>query len=110
MIRETLFLFAPAGQSPGASMTLFLFQMVAIVAIFYFLIIRPKMQQEKQHRERLAQIKRGDEIVTAGGIIGEVLHVEDNRLTIRSDQSRLVVQRDRVAEVIPGGAKKPAKS
>jgi preprotein translocase subunit YajC len=104
VIRETLFLFAPAGQSPGASTMIFVFQMVAIIAIFYFLIIRPKVQQERKHRERLAQIKRGDEIVTVGGIVGEVLHVKDNRLTIKSGDSRLIVQRDRVAEVSSGGS------
>jgi preprotein translocase YajC subunit len=53
-------------------MAIFLFQMLAILGIFYFLIIRPKVQQEKKHRERLNQVKRGDEIVTAGGIVGEV--------------------------------------
>ena len=65
-------------------MSLFLIQMVAIVAIFYFLIIRPKMQQEKRHRARLEGIKPRDEVVTAGGIIGEVVHVKDNQLTVKS--------------------------
>lgn len=95
----TLFLFAPSGQSPGSGMTIFLVQMLAILAIFYFLIIRPKVQQEKKHRQRLEQIKRGDEIVTAGGVIGEVVHLKDDRLTIKSGESRLIVQRNRVAEV-----------
>jgi preprotein translocase subunit YajC len=94
-----LFLFAPSGQSPGGGMTIFLIQMLAILAIFYFLIIRPKVQQEKKHRERLDQIKRGDEIVTAGGVIGEVVHLKDDRLTVKSGETRLVVQRNRVAEV-----------
>ncbi|UCG86023.1 MAG: preprotein translocase subunit YajC [Gemmatimonadota bacterium] len=94
-----LFLFTPSGQSPGGGMTIFLIQMLAILAIFYFLIIRPKVQQEKRHRERLDQIKRGDEIVTAGGVIGEVVHLKDDRLTVKSGESRLIVQRNRIAEV-----------
>jgi preprotein translocase subunit YajC len=106
----TLFLFAPSGQSPGGGMTIFLVQMLAILAIFYFLIIRPKVQQEKKHRQRLEQIRRGDEIVTAGGVIGEVVHLKDDRLTIKSGESRLIVQRNRVAEVRepgePGGDRK----
>jgi preprotein translocase subunit YajC len=57
------------------------------------------MQQEKKHRERLSQLKAKDEIVTVGGIIGEVVHIKDDRVTIRSGESRLVVQRDRVAEI-----------
>ena len=96
---DVLFLFTPAGGSPGGGMAIFLFQMLAILGIFYFLIIRPKVQQEKKHRERLQQIKRGDEIVTAGGIVGEVVHVKDDKLTLKSGESRLVVQRERVADV-----------
>jgi preprotein translocase subunit YajC len=97
---ETLFLFAPSGQSGGASMFVFVFQMAAIIAIFYFLIIRPRARQEKQHKERLTQIQRGDEIVTAGGIVGTVIHVKDDRLTIKSGESRLVVQRERVTDIL----------
>ncbi len=97
---ETLFLFAPSGQSGGASMFMFMFQMMAIIAIFYFLIIRPRAQQEKKHKERLTQIQRGDEIVTAGGIVGTVIHVKEDHITIKSGESRLVVQRERVADIL----------
>jgi preprotein translocase subunit YajC len=72
---ETLFLFAPSGEG-GGGLSIFLIQMMAIIAIFYFLIIRPKAQQEKKHKERLAQLRRGDRIVTVGGIIGEVVHIK----------------------------------
>ena len=100
---EALFVFAPSGGSAGGGMTIFLVQMLAIIAIFYFLIIRPKVQQEKKHRERLEQIRKGDEVVTAGGIVGEVVHMKDDKLTIKSGESRLVVQRGRIAEVrLPG--------
>ncbi len=81
-------------------MFVFMFQMVAIIAIFYFLIIRPRSQQEKRHKERLQQIKRGDEIVTTGGIVGSVIHVKDDRLTIKSGESRLIIQRDRVTDIL----------
>lgn len=101
MTPETLFLFAPSGQG-GGGMSIFLIQMMAIIAIFYFLIIRPKAQQEKKHKERLAHLKRGDRVVTAGGIIGEIVHIKDNQLTIKSGESRLVVQRERVADLITG--------
>lgn len=81
-------------------MTIFFVQMLAIVAIFYFLIIRPKVQQDKKHREKLATIKRGDRVVTVGGIIGEVVHLKDDQITLKSGESRLVVQRDRVADIL----------
>ena len=110
MTLGTLFLFAPSGQSSGAGMSIFFIQMLAIVAIFYFLIIRPKVQQERKHRQQLEQIKRGDEVVTAGGIIGEVLHIKDDRLTVKSGEARLIIQRDRIAAVLPpGGEPEPKK-
>ncbi len=81
-------------------MTIFFIQMLAIVAIFYFLIIRPKVQQDKRHREKLATLKRGDRIVTVGGIIGEVVHLKDDQITLKSGESRLIIQRDRVADIL----------
>lgn len=103
-------LFAPSGGQGGRGMYVFLFQMLAFVAIIYFLLIRPKVQQEKRHRQRLSQIKRGDEIVTMGGVVGEVVHVKDDRITIKSGESRLIVQRDRVAEVRASGGEEKAAS
>ncbi len=101
MTLETLFLFAPSGQG-GGGLSIFLIQMMAIIAIFYFLIIRPKSQQERKHKERLAQLKKGDRVVTVGGIIGEIVHIKDNQLTIKSGESRLVVQRERIADLVTG--------
>ena len=89
-------------------MAIFLLQMLLIIAIFYFLIIRPKVKQERQHRERLSQIKRGDEVVTAGGIIAEVVHLKDDKITVKSGESRFVVQRDRIADVRSPGDKAEA--
>jgi preprotein translocase subunit YajC len=92
-------LFAPAGQADGRAMGVFALQMVLIIGIIYFLMIRPRSQQEKKHRERLAGLKRGDEIVTAGGIIGEIIHVKDDQITVKSGESRLVILRERIADV-----------
>lgn len=104
MTPDLLFaLMAPSGQGAGGGMAIFLLQMGAIIAIFYFLIIRPKVQQEKKHQERLSQIKRGDRVVTAGGIIGEVIHIKDNEITLKTGESRVVVQRERVAEILGAG-------
>ena len=100
MTPELLFLFFPSEQGGGGGMTIFFVQMLAIVAIFYFLIIRPKVQQDKKHREKLATIKRGDRIVSVGGIIGEVVHLKDDQITLKSGESRLVIQRDRVADIL----------
>ena len=93
----------------GGSMAPFILQIVAIFGIFYFLIIRPQQTQKKKHEEALRAIKRGDRVVTFGGIIGEVVHVKeattgsptmDDQITIRSAESRLVVERGRIARIV----------
>jgi preprotein translocase subunit YajC len=106
-----------AGRS---SLLPFVFQVVAIFAIFYFVMIRPQQKQRKDHEGRLRSLKRGDEIVTAGGIVGKVVHISetprdgksaatmDDRVTIKSDESRLIVERGRIARVITSG--EPAAS
>lgn len=104
-------LFAPSGQAGGRGFTIFLVQMAAFIGIIYFLLIRPRSQEEKRHRERLTQIKRGDRVVTAGGIVGEVVKVKEDELTVRSGEARLVIQRGRVAEVTtPGTGEEKTKS
>ena len=114
MISSFAFALLAAAQSPlaGRSTLLpFVFQVVAIFAIFYFVMIRPQQKQRKQHEDRLKSLKRGDEVVTAGGIVGRVVHIGeggkdgkgatmDDRITIKSDESRLIVERGRIARVI----------
>jgi preprotein translocase subunit YajC len=92
-------MLAPSGQQSGGALFIFLIQIAAFIAIFYFILIRPQRQQAKKHEELLKGLKKGDEIVTSGGIVGEVVHVKDNLLTIRSGESKLVVERERVAKV-----------
>jgi preprotein translocase subunit YajC len=103
---QLLTLLVLQGESRGPGMSIFLLQMLAFVAIIYFLMIRPKVQQEKKHRERLKQLRRGDDIVTAGGIVGKITELRDDRLTIKSGESRFIIVRDRVAEVITRGEEK----
>lgn len=50
---------------------------VGMIAIFWFLIIRPQMRQQKAHQAKVAALKRGDEVLTAGGVVGKVMKVDD---------------------------------
>ncbi len=85
----------------GNSSTIFLVQMGLIFAIFYFLLIRPQTKERQRVDEMLGAIKKGDEIVTNGGIIGTVIHVEEKRLTMKTgENTRLTVDRSRVAAVL----------
>lgn len=106
---------AAGGTSP---LLPFMVQIALIFGIFYFLMIRPQQKQRKQHEERLRNLKRGDTIVTAGGLVGEVMHIKeggkesgkdgqveksmDDQVTIKSGESRMVVLRGRVAQVLSG--------
>ena len=86
-----------------------LFQVAAIFGIFYFLIIRPQRRQREQHDKLLQTLQKGDQVVTSGGIVGEVVHIKDNEITIRSGESKLVVLRANIVSVgSRQGADKPA--
>ena len=108
-------LLALQGGFGSSPMTAFLFQIVAIFLIFYFLMIRPQQKQRRQHAEQLRNLKRGDQVVTAGGVVGEIVAIKevakdpsakpgaavvDDWITIKSGESRLVVERARIARVI----------
>jgi preprotein translocase subunit YajC len=91
-------LFTPAGQS-GSGMTVLLIQVGAIFAIFYFLIIRPQRRQRDAHEKLLASLQKGDQVVTSGGIIGEVVYLKDSEVTIKSGEAKLVVLRSNIATI-----------
>jgi len=91
-------LLTPSGQS-GSGMTVLLIQVGAIFAIFYFLIIRPQRRQRDAHEKLLASLQKGDQVVTSGGIIGEVVYLKDNEVTIRSGEAKLVVLRSNIATI-----------
>jgi preprotein translocase subunit YajC len=99
----------------GGSMSIqgIVFQVLMFVAIFYFLLIRPQQKQRKQQEQMLMTLKKGDEVVTAGGIMAQVVHIAqkivdgasvpalDDAVTIRSGESKLIVERGKIARVIP---------
>lgn len=108
---------APGGM--GSILPL-VFQFAAIFAIFYFVMIRPQQKQRREHDARLRSLRRGDEVVTSGGIVGKIVQIReikadetdkskvmDDHLTISSGESRLVIERGKIAKVITPA---PAKS
>ena len=97
-----------SNQQGGGAISVFVLQIAAFIAIFYFILIRPQRQQAKRHDEMLKQVKRGDEIVTSGGVIGEVVHVKDDQVTIKSGEARLVIERRAIAKITTATAKEPA--
>ncbi len=92
---------AAQGAAPG--WTGFL-PIIGMVAIFWFLIIRPQMRQQKAHREKIAAVKKGDQVVTAGGILGKVIRVDDNYADIEIAQGvRVKTVKSTLGDIIPPG-------
>ena len=110
---------APTPTGGSNAMLGVVIQFGLIIAIIYFIMVRPQQKQRQKHEAALRDLKRGDEVVTAGGIVGEVVHIRemgagdkktpmDDRVTIKSAESRLVVERGRIARIVgtsaaPGG-------
>lgn len=71
--------------------------------IFYFLLIRPQRKQQKSHDEMVQSLSRGDEVVTIGGIIGKIVHLTDDRMTIKTaDETRLEIERSKIGRKASG--------
>jgi preprotein translocase subunit YajC len=90
-----------APREGGSAGIIFMGQMILIFVIFYFLLIRPQTKERQRHEDMLKALKKGDEVITNGGIIGTVVHVEETRLTVRTgDNTRVTVDRGRIAQVM----------
>jgi preprotein translocase subunit YajC len=112
----TLFVIQAAPAGGTNPIIPLLVQMGAIFAIFYFLMIRPQQKQRRQHEDRLRNLRKGDSVVTTGGLVGEVVHIKEaggedakksmeDHVTIKTGESRVVVERGRIARVVgPVGA------
>jgi len=74
--------------------------LILVFAIMYFLILRPQQQKAQQHREMIANLRRGDTVITSGGLIGKVAKVDENELQVElAEGVRVKVVRGMVAEV-----------
>ena len=103
MSSATLSLLAAAASAPPAWTSFIPF--VGMGLVFYFLLLRPQMQQQKKQRAKLAAIKKGDQVVTAGGLLGKVTKVEDLYVELDLGQNvKVRAVRATIADVMqPGG-------
>ncbi|MDR1285962.1 MAG: preprotein translocase subunit YajC [Campylobacteraceae bacterium] len=67
-----------------------LLPLIVLFAIFYFLIIMPQQRQAKAHRTMLSELKKGDKVITSGGLVGEVTNVDDNFIKIKLNDDVIV--------------------
>jgi preprotein translocase subunit YajC len=95
---ETATLLLAQAQARGAnSIATFIFPL-AILAIFYFILIVPQRRQLKAHQELVAALEKGDKVVTAGGLIGEITGIKDDAVQIKTGTSIVVVERSRIVK------------
>ena len=77
---------------------------VGMVLIFWLLIIRPQMQRQKQHQAKIAGVKKGDQVVTAGGLLGKVIKVDDHYAEIEIAQGvRVKAVKSTIGDIVPPG-------
>ena len=75
---------------------------VGMVLIFWLLIIRPQMQRQKQHQAKIAAVKKGDQVVTAGGLLGKVIKVDDHYAEIEIAQGvRVKAVKSTIGDIVP---------
>ena len=93
----------PVGPCGGGDPMVTVFMMLAMFAAFYFLLIRPQQKKAKDHQNMLSAIKKGDEIVTGGGLVGKVTGISDKLLTIEiSEKVRVRVMKSQVVDKFSG--------
>lgn len=90
----------PGGGRYGTVMMIYL---VAFGLIMWLLIIRPQRKVQERHKQMVAALKKGDEVMTDGGIIGSVVHLTDDRITLKTENTRLIVARSKIARVFAPG-------
>ena len=110
-IAAAMALITPAyAETGGDSGFASLIPLVLIMVIFYFLLIRPQQKKLKEHRNLVDEIKKGDNILTGGGLYGRVINVKDDVLQVEiAEGVRVKVKRDTIAGIADIEPEKPAK-
>ncbi len=96
--------YAQTAAAGGAESLYSFLPIILMFVVLYFLMIRPQMKRQKEHKSMIEAIGKGDEVVTAGGILGTVVKVGDVYVTLAvSGNTEVVVQKSAVATLLPKG-------
>ena len=82
-----LFFMSPPPEQGGGGLQDFIFMFGVVFLIFWLIVIRPQKKQEQQRKEMLSNLKKGDQVVTQGGVVGKVVSIKDNRVTLKIDEN-----------------------
>jgi preprotein translocase subunit YajC len=95
---------APAAAPSGTDTLFSLLPLVLMFVVLYFIMIRPQMKKQKEHKAMIEALAKGDEVVIAGGLLGKVAKLGDNYLNVEvANGVELQVQRGAVVQVLPKG-------
>jgi preprotein translocase subunit YajC len=95
---------APAPAGGGAESTFItLLPLVLMFVVLYFIMIRPQMKRQKEHKSMIEALAKGDEVVTAGGLVGKVSKLGETYISIEAGNGELMLQRSSVVQVLPKG-------
>jgi preprotein translocase subunit YajC len=102
---------APAAQAGAESSLMSIGFMVLIFIVFYFLLIRPQVKRQKEHKTMVEALNKGDEVVTAGGIVGKITDMADQYITLQvasvnGQPVQISMQRAAVQTLLPKGTVK----
>ena len=102
---------AQTGGATGSGGIISFLPMILLFVVFYFLLIRPQQKRQKEHKNMVADLAKGDEIVTMGGILGKITAIDENFISVEVAQgTELKVQRVAIQTMMPKGTIKAAKS
>ncbi|HVF62887.1 MAG TPA: preprotein translocase subunit YajC [Casimicrobiaceae bacterium] len=102
MLISNAFAQTPAA-APGSDLMAFL-PMILIFVVFYFLLIRPQQKKSKEHRTMLGALQKGDEVVTAGGLVGKVTNLTEQYASVEiAPGVETKMQRSAIAQLLPKG-------
>ena len=93
-----------SGALPQSDTLLTFLPMIAIFVVFYFLLIRPQQKKQKEARAMLDALEKGNEVVTAGGILGRIVKIDEQYVTVEvAPNTQMVVQRGAISQLLPKG-------
>lgn len=99
---------APGAPAPGGGMSS-IFMMIAMFAIFYFMLIRPQMKRAKEQRAMIAALAKGDEVATTTGMLGTVTEISESYVSVEIAPNVVVkLQKQAITAVLPKGTLKSA--
>ena len=96
--------YAQAAATPAGGGIIEFLPLVALAAIFYFMILRPQQKRSKEQKTMLGGLQKGDEVVTAGGVLGRVTKVGDNYVNVEiAENITVLLQKNSIQTVLPKG-------